>query len=156
MNFDWSQCLRELAVLFVLAGMAILLFGCSKTERTEGKRILERVETPTADGGKVTRETERTETGSESVTKADLQVALQAAVAGLRGDIPGAVAALIPKPPGISDFVGALPPPKEDKILGLTTTEMLTLAGVVWGGERGVSAWHKRRRLQTETAPKRR
>ena len=34
MKFDWSQCLRDLAILFVLAGMAILLFGCSWSSQT--------------------------------------------------------------------------------------------------------------------------
>ena len=141
---------------WLICVLALVAAGCSSTGRTQEKRVLERVETPTANGGKITRETERTDTDSETVTKADLTVALQAAMAGLRGDLPGAVAALVPKPPGVQELLGAIPQPKEEpRLLGLGTQELIGIAGALWAGERGVSAWHKRRRLATETKPKR-
>jgi len=140
---------RCLVLLF-----AVLLTGCVSTEtRSEGRRVLERTETPTSDGGKITRETERTETGTETVTKADLSAALQAAVAGMRGDLPGLVAAVLPKPPSVNEFLSAVPKVEQPKLLGFTMPEIAAGAGALWSLERGAAIYHKRRRAKVEHKP---
>ncbi len=122
--------------------LAILLFtGCVNTEtRSEGHRVLERTETPTANGGKITIEKEHTEEGSETVTKADLSATVQSAVAALRGDLPGLLAAVVPKP-------------TESKLLGFTMPEIAATAGALWTAERGMAVYHKRRRIKLESKP---
>lgn len=136
-----------MALVMHILGAALLAWacmGCSSKRTTEGTRVLERVETPTADGGKRIRETERTTTEEETLTKADLSAAvaaLQAALAGLRGDIPGAIGALIPKPAA------------QPTLLGMTAPEIIGAAGALWTAERGVAAWHKRRRIKAEAKP---
>ena len=158
-NRNWWQ-IHMVMLMAIVALLMFALMGCTTQTRTEGSRVLERIETPTPDGGKITRETEKTEAASESVTKADLSAAvaaLQAAVAGVQGNIPGAVAALIPKPPAVptaADLAAAVKVPEAPKILGLDTTDLIAVAATLWASERGVAAWHKRRRLRLETSRK--
>jgi hypothetical protein len=156
-NWQWSVIVNIILMAAIGVLLLIVLAGCSTNTRTEGSRVLERVETPTHDGGKIVRETERTEQTSETVTKADLSAAvaaIQAAVAGARGDIPGAVAALIPKPsiPTAADLAAAVRVPEAPKILGMETPDLIAAAAAIWASERGMAAWHKRRRLRAETS----
>ena len=138
----------------ILCILALALVGCTTNTRGTEQRVLERIETPTPDGGRIVREKERTETEAETVTKADLSAAvaaLQAAVAGVRGDVPGAVAALLPKPPSAADLAAAVKVPEAPKLFGLDTTDLLATAAAIWASERGVAAWHKRRKPRPET-----
>lgn len=145
---DRNTWLAVLAIALLCVAM-LMLGGCVNSQtRSEGRRVLERVETPTADGGKVTRETERTETGSETVTKADLAAALQATMAGLRGDLPGMVAAVIPKPPAPSDFAAVAPKPPT--LFGMDLAQLIALVAALWGGERAVSTYHKRKQARKD------
>lgn len=145
-NRNWWQIVTTM-LLVILSLVLLLMAGCATNTRSEASRVLERVETPTPDGGKIVRETERTEAKADGVTKADLSAAvaaLQAAVAGVRGDVPGAVAALLPKPPTVNDLAGAVP--KSPTLLGMDmATIMAALAGL-WATERGIATYQKRKR----------
>lgn len=80
--------------LALSACIILFISGCGTVSRQEqGTRTLQRVETPTPDGGKSVKEVESTAlTGETKVQSAiDLQAVVGAAVASLKGDVLGAV-----------------------------------------------------------------
>jgi hypothetical protein len=136
--------LLHLLALAILAGLALLLSGCtwSRTttatvERTTGTHAGQPTDLTTT-----RREIASTEAGPE------LGTLVQAAVSAGLGDVRGAITALRDRPsaPSVDEIAKALPAPEpQPKILGLTTAELMALAASLWGVERGVSATIKRR-----------
>jgi hypothetical protein len=75
-----------------LAAVILLFVGCfSSTRQEESTRVLERRETPTADGGKVVKETEQNVSSGQTKVESpiDVQAILGTAMAGIRGDLAG-------------------------------------------------------------------
>lgn len=151
---------RFLLFLVLTLGWLVVLSlaGCAERARTVGDRVLERVEKPTADGGKIITERERTQVDEEKATKADLAAAMagiQALINGLQGNLPGALAALVPPPPKVptaAELAQAVP--QDMKIMGMPAETVIGTMLALWAGERGVAAYHKRRRRRLEPAPK--